>query len=91
MARVRVFPIILNFQSAGDTMRCLGAVLGSSYRWIFPIVVDNGSDPGCVESLRSWLDPTIDALYLPSTAGTPPEITQASGGRSSATPTLCGS
>jgi GT2 family glycosyltransferase len=49
----RVYVVILNYRHADDTLRCLGTLRRSTYRWQFPVIVDNGSGTDVVAALRA--------------------------------------
>lgn len=44
--------VILNWNDAPDTLRCLGAVFASDYENLHVVVVDNGSADGSVAAIR---------------------------------------
>jgi len=57
MSLNRVGVVILNFNSAEDTINCVGSVKASAYPHIDPIVVvDNGSSQSCLDKLRNELN-----------------------------------
>src|SRR6266542_4767197 len=51
----RVFTVVLNYQDAADTLRCVDSLGSSNYREQFLVVVDNGSDAGTVAALTKGL------------------------------------
>lgn len=65
----RVFVILLNYRSAGDTLRCLSSLRLSRERGIYPVVVDNASGTAEVDRLRRALGPTVPLLVCADNAG----------------------
>ncbi|MCP4968120.1 MAG: glycosyltransferase family 2 protein [bacterium] len=65
----RVFVVLLNYQSAGDLVRCLASVRRSQERDIRPVIVDNASGNGDVARLSKELGPTIPILESPHNGG----------------------
>jgi GT2 family glycosyltransferase len=61
--------ILLNYQTAGDTVRCLASLRRSSDRDIRPVIVDNASGNGDVARLSAELGPTIPILESPHNVG----------------------
>ena len=62
MSSTAVAAIVLNYQHAEDTIRCLATLGRQSYLNMFPIVVDNGSDDIHVDHLRHGLDPAVTLI-----------------------------
>lgn len=65
---LRLAVVVLNYQNADDTLRCVDSLQRSDHRNLFPIVVDNRSDPSVLEELRA-LDPRIPVLRNPTNLG----------------------
>jgi len=63
--------VILQWNRADDTVRCLESLHRISYRPFNVIVVDNGSVPGEMDILRAWTQSRglVDAGHNPWTAG----------------------
>ncbi|MBA2337588.1 MAG: glycosyltransferase family 2 protein [Acidimicrobiia bacterium] len=57
-----VTAIVLNYQHAGDTLRCVRSLAQSDYRRLSLIVVDNGSAPDVVAALEEGLEPTTTLI-----------------------------
>lgn len=60
-ARVAAAPmlvgvVVLNWNDAVRTLRCIESVLATAYAHRFLVVVDNGSTDGSVANIRGWLD-----------------------------------
>lgn len=57
-----VTAIVLNYQHAGDTLRCVRSLAQSDFRRLSLIVVDNGSAPDVVAALEQGLEPTTTLI-----------------------------
>lgn len=60
--------VIVNWNNAADTLRCLSALYTSSYRDYTVVVVDNGSADGSVQRLRQ-AEPEIAIIESPVNLG----------------------
>jgi GT2 family glycosyltransferase len=65
----RVFAVLLNYQTAGDTVRCLASLRRNSERDIRPVIVDNASGNGDVARMSVELGPAIPILESPHNVG----------------------
>lgn len=65
----RVVAVVLNYQHADDTIRCVRALQRSLYRNFSIVVIDNGSAEDVADRLRTELDPLVRFLPLPENLG----------------------
>ncbi len=68
MSAAKVYIILLNWNSWGDTLECLESVLRSSYGTYQVIVCDNDSRDGSMERFRAW---SAGEQAAPAPAGEP--------------------
>ena len=63
-----VFVIVLNWNNATDTIECIESLENSDYQPFVPIVIDNGSTDGSVESIREKY-PQLSIIELEKNLG----------------------
>ena len=63
-----VFVIVLNWNNAADTIECIESLENSDYQPFVPIVIDNGSTDGSMESIREKF-PQLSIIELEKNLG----------------------